>query len=405
VASRTIYIETGTTVRIWNVDDYATLTIGSWRLTAAGHNNYDANGRWTGYTYGEATGVYNGPTGVYTATFVVVNSLGGPGASGRWAAGTEIPGDDWVLVKSEDSIVRYNEEHDHCEEVSQPTVFPARGGTRTARYIPYTLRTPVYRKRNTYKHAVTEEIEVRIEGDEQPRPSEAKLQKENGVNVSLTVPANTTGAPLTHTMYQCAHTPPCGLVITATQEAEDDKGAWKLAYTYTVPRGVRHEHLCCRSITATPNPLSNEGGNVVVEITEDTKAIPILVVCEHWINTKTGAVMDIQGSMKDIEDTANATIATRTIAVVVNVPANTTGVDRTVVVYTCPTCGTTASITQTADGDPGITDPPSNNPLESHLCAGGVFYGSVPCESFAMGMEIIGGAKVREPSSDHTDIL
>ncbi len=242
VSSKVVKIKPGDVVRVWNVDDVGTLTIGGFSMTVAGHNNYDETGRWTGYTYGEGSAVYQGPAGLFRGTLMVENSLGGPGASGQWSAGTPIPGQGLVLIKSVDKIVRYEEEHAYCKEVSNPTVFPARGGTRTARYIPYVTQTPVYQKENTYKDADTGETVVKIEGTEEVRTAEAKVVAQPGVNVSFTAPANTSGKQQAHTMYTC---PDCGFVITGTQEADDSEGDWISVGVYRIPAGAKLNHLTC----------------------------------------------------------------------------------------------------------------------------------------------------------------
>lgn len=399
VSSKVVKIKPGDVVRVWGVDDVGTLTIGGFSMAVAGHNNYDETGRWTGYTYGEGTAVYQGPAGLFRGTLTVVNSLGGPGASGQWSAGEAVSGQGLVLIKSVDKIVRYEEEHAYCKEVSNPTMFPARGGTRTARYIPYVTQTPVYQKENTYKDEDTGETVVKIEGDEEVRSAEAKVVALSGVNVSLTVLENTSGIQQTHTMYTC---PDCGLVITGTQEADDSEGDWVSVGTHEKPLGDTTEHIGCVA-TPLPNSISNDGGSGTVSIIENIRITPTFEVYEDFINTSTGASRSVLVGTR--LDKNSATKGTTTKSVPYTVSANPTENPRSVSVYTCALCGETAAVLQHEDGDPGIggggegggggTETPPT-PEDNHRCAGGVYFNEEPCESFAKGAENITSIKVGE---------
>lgn len=410
VSSKVVKIKPGDVVRVWGVDDVGTLTIGGFSMAVAGHNNYDETGRWTGYTYGEGTAVYQGPAGLFRGTLTVVNSLGGPGASGQWSAGEAVSGQGLVLIKSVDKIVRYEEEHAYCKEVSNPTVFPARGGTRTARYIPYVTQTPVYQKENTYKDEDTGETVVKIEGNEEVRSAEAKVVALSGVNVSLTVLENTSGIQQTHTMYAC---PDCGFVITGTQEADDSEGDWVLVGTHRRFAGTKSLHVFCKAVP-TPSDISNNGGVVSVRITEDTKVIPVYEEFEDFVNTLTGESKRVKTGVVEDESAANLTSTTRTETAMVG--SNPTDAKRQVTVFNCPLCGATASVLQHEGGSGTIGGGGNNdNPIigggggepgeDAHLCSGGVFYGQEPIVSVFDDEGTFGGVKVREPSSAHKDVL
>ncbi len=159
-------------------------------------------------------------------------------------------------------------------------------------------------------------------------------------------------------------------------------------------------------MTATPVKLTNDGGNVLVNVERNGESVPLFEECERQVNTKTGASRSVLLGV--IEDTDNAFPVVSTNVFTVAVGANTTGADVTVEVYRCADCGATASVLQCAEGDPGTDDEITSNPDPVpvvHRCAGGVFYGQEPIVSVFDDEGTFGGVKVREPSSAHKDVL